>query len=114
MVSMKTTRPLAVDFDWLGGIPTNDRKPGESKGHHLFFLRCIHCDHWCDSHLLKCANEHEIVTLLGLYAKRLEGVLPFEMFPDDFTAIAKGTWNDAEYQAARAERATKNTAKASQ
>lgn len=108
MISMTTDRPLNVDFGWIWLIPDDNRKPGESNGHLRFFVECIHCDRWCENHQMKCASEQELVQLFQLYAKRLVDSLPFTMFPEDFVILASNTWNDPEYQAARAAKKKKS------
>ena len=107
MFNMTATSQIKVDFDWIGQIPSDimpsgeKRKPGESNGHHLFFNNCMNCDRFASNHQLKCDDEKELALLFARYAERLTDVLPFKMYPEDFEAIAKGTWGDPEYQKAR-------------
>lgn len=98
MHKMRSKKSFKVDFDWIGPIPTDDRLPGENKGHFAFFIYCVWCDRWCDNHLLKCNSEDKVSNLFAAYAKRLENILPFKMHIQDFQIIAKNTWNDPEYQ----------------
>lgn len=99
MISMKTKARLRVDFGWIGPIPDDNRKPGESKGHLSFFVECMQCDKECDAHQLNCDSEDELITLYELYAERLKKALPFKMFREDFVQLAKNTWNDPAFQA---------------
>lgn len=107
MISMKSSQPIKVDIGWLGVIPNDNRKPGESNGHYTFFVECMSCDRWYDHHLLKCDSEEELVKLYGLYYKRLLGILPFKMYDEDFIKIAENTWKDADYQSARSKKIKK-------
>lgn len=107
MISMKTKSPLKVDFGWIGPIPDDNRKPGESKGHLTFFVDCMSCDRWYDNHLLKCDSEEELEKLFSLYAERLAKSLPFKVYPEDFKILAANTWKDSDYQEARRKRRKK-------
>lgn len=104
MISMKSKRPFKVDFFWIGSVPDDNRLPGETNGHHTFFIECMSCDRRYNSHLLKCNSEAELAKLFSLYAERLVNVLPFKVFPEDFLALASNTWKDEEYQRARVKR----------
>lgn len=104
MVSMKATRPLNVKFDWVGAIPDDNRNPGETRGHHTFFVECMSCDRNYNNHLLKCSSEEELIELFTRYAARLVHTMPFKLFKEDFIALAANTWKDPNYQAEKLNR----------
>ena len=102
MVTMTTKRQLAVDFDWIGPLPSNSRQSGESNSHYSFFVCCIQCDKRCDRFLLKCDSVEELKELYRRYAARLTtGQLPFDMREEDFEQLAINTWQDSAYQSAK-------------
>lgn len=108
-MSTMSDRRVRWDIGWFGSQPAPNRPPLEPSG-IAFFIECMHCDRWCDSHMLRCSGEGELAQLFALYFKRLHIVL-FPMYPEDFAELARRTWADAAYQEARAKKRPKKRPK---